>query len=169
MFPIELRLSNNKDRCEQIIRESAELLAVPERAILSVVVAEDNNEDYGASIEECRGFNGSSTHSSGGAGKTVPFRNKDGTIQSEIVYPSTTLTALFIYSKESPTYLLSRYAILHEFGHAIDFNARSVVFPSVLLENESTIAEYANYYGTIILSELAACFISGAYISKTAL
>ena len=166
MFPIDFRFPNYKIKAEQVIRDSAVELAVPDAAIVSVIVAGDSDQDYGASIRKCRGHVGSSTHSGGGAGKTVPFRNGDGVIQSEIVYPSSTLTNLFCYSHEAPTYLLSRYAIHHEFGHVIDFHSRSALFPSCLLGHERTVQDYAPYYGAILLSEFAACFISGATVSR---
>lgn len=165
LFPIDFRFSNYKEKSEQIIRESAEALSVPDDAISTVVVARDSDQGYAEAIKQCRGHVGGGTHSGGGAGKTVPFPDENGKIQSDVVYPSSTLTALFCYSHEAPTYVLSRYAIVHEFGHVLDYHARSVLFPPPLLGNERSIADYAPYYGAIILSEFAACFLAGRIVT----
>ena len=167
MFQIDFRFSSYKEQSETIIRDSAEALAVPDGAISSVVVASDSDQDYANAIRMCRGHSGSGTHSGGGAGKTVPFRNDAGAVQCDVVYPSSTLTALFCYSHEAPTYLLSRYAIHHEFGHVLDFSTRSALFPSPLYGHEKTIEDYAPYYGAILLSEFAASFIVGSVVTSS--
>lgn len=166
MFPIQFRLSNYKELSEKAIRDSAESLAVPNEAISSVVIASDSDQDYAASIRQCRGHAGGGTHSGGGAGKTVPYRHDDETVRSDVVYPASTLTALFCYSHDAPTYLLSRYAIHHEFGHVVDYHARSALSPPPIHGNERTVVDYAPYYGPILLSEFAACFLAGPVVTS---
>jgi len=165
MFPIKFRFPDYQVRSEEIIRESADALSVPEEAISSVIVASDSGQGYAEEIKQCRGHAGGNTHSIGGTGKTVPFLNEEGMVQSDVVYPSTTLTALFCYSHESPTYILSRYSVSHEFGHVLDYHARSALFPPPLFGNERSIEDYAPYYGAIILSEFAACFLTGRIVT----
>ena len=165
MFPIDFRFPNFKEQSQQIIRESAEALSVPDDAVSAVVVARDSDQGYTEAIKQCRGYVGGATHSSGGAGKTVPFSDENGKIQSDVVYPSSTMTALICYSHEDPTYVLSRYAVAHEFGHVLDYHARSELFTPPLIGNEQSIADFAPYYGAIILSEFAACFLAGRIVT----
>lgn len=165
MFPIDLRISSYKEKSEQIIRESAETLSVPDDAISNVVVANDFDKGYAEAIKQCRGYVGGYTHSDGSLGKTVPFSDETGKVRCDVVYPSSTLTALFCYSREASTYVLSRYAIAHEFGHVLDYHARSALFPPPLLGGEQSIADFSPYYTANILSEFAACFLAGRLVT----
>lgn len=161
MFPIEVRCNLDKTRVAGIIEQKADALGLSGNAVASVVVAADNESDYGACIKRSKGFTGGQTHSPGGVGKTLPFFDADQKVRSDLVFKRFIFEELVAGNPASDDHKLYDYIVSHELGHAADFSARRVFHPNPLTDFGGPINTLATYWGPLLLSEFAASLIAG--------
>lgn len=160
---IDIHFTGDIDRISSAIRDKADRLGVAEE-VASVVVAADNDVDYGNCIKRSKGFLGGGTHTVGGVGKTLPFRNDDGSVVCDLVFPRRVFDILLHDSKESEDYLLMDYVVAHELAHCCDYARRRTLHPMPLANYGAPIEQLASHWGPIVLSEFAASFGSAPLI-----
>lgn len=162
---IEVRCNIDKTKVTEIIEKRIATLGLSGHEVSSIIVAADDDADYGACIKRSKGFTGGKTHSQGGMGKTLPFLLADNSVSSDLVFPRPVFEELLTGSDTSETYLLLDYVVSHELGHAFDYAARRVLQPKPLSDFGAPISTLATYWGQLLLSEFAASFIAGRSIS----
>lgn len=165
MSSIEIRCSIDKIKATEIIEKRIANLGLSGNEVASVIVAADDDADYGACIKRSKGFTGGRTHSQGGVGKTLPFLLADNSVASDLVFPRPVFEELLTGSDTSETYMLLDYVVSHELGHAFDYAARRVLQPTPLSDFGGPINTLATYWVPLLLSEFAASFVAGRSIS----
>lgn len=165
MTLIEVRCNIDKTKATEIIETRIAALGLSGHEVSSIIVAADDDSDYGACIKQSKGFTGGKTHSQGGMGKTLPFLLADNSVSSDLVFPRTVFEELLTGSHTSESYLLLDYVVSHELGHAFDYAARRVLHRKPLSDFGVPINTLATYWGPLLLSEFAASFIAGRSLS----
>lgn len=150
--------------CTEVVKSTTQSLDIPKSASIKIIVAGDDDEDYGRTIRQAPGFPGGSTHSEGGVGKYVPHVTPSGQRISTVVFPRTTFTTIHsalavnqtIESWDSEV-IAYPYFVAHELGHAIDHCRRGSDHATLHESFGGTIEELTDYYGVLFADELAAC------------
>src|SRR4051812_28674377 len=168
---VEFKSGIDRERATTVVEGVAALLEIPESAIERVIIA----DRYGEAIAEVLGQPGAKTHTDTrdmqGVGKTVPRRNTDGKVTSEIVLPTAVVEEAL--GHDAPDFRgdpLSAercyYVIGHELGHAKDYAARGVVHPQAVDTGRPFRLEgHHRYCGRLLLEEYFACTHSGPLVS----
>lgn len=147
----------------RFVTAAAERASVNPEAVDRVVIC--SKERYGPIIASIsRGAGYSNNETAVGVGKTL-VRRVDGGVVSDIVLLMDLFGAFAavpdgdISPTDWPTDVQKIfYALCHEFGHARDYVLRGVIHDTAdPRSGQFFIAETAEYYGQIVLTEFAAC------------
>ena len=159
---IDIRADFDHDRVRSLISGRVTDLAIDPDSIATITIA-SSDADYGDVIRASKGFTGGRTHTTGSAGKTLPYRNSTGVVVSDLVLPPETVREILLGNSDyAPLY---DYVLSHELGHCSDYNARGVLQGSPLDDFSVGIEELAAYWAPLTLEEFAASVHAGRTVS----
>lgn len=155
----------------RFVTAAAELAAVSPEAVGRVIVCSE--ERYGPIIAEIgQGARYTSNETAVGVGKTLP-RRVDGSVVSDIVLRMDIFGAFAgvpdgaLSPADWPAEVQQIfYAICREFGHARDYALRGELHGDDPRSGPFFIAETAEYYGQIVLTEFAACRNTSSMLTR---
>lgn len=148
---------------KKVLEHAARELALDKSMIGRVIIA--SHDRFGSAVSSIKpGETFTDNETAVAAGKTIPRLNA-GKVVSDIILQSSLFEVLVDVLSDSPVsgdwrvdQQQALYVICHEFGHAQDHTLRADAFEvsdprSAAFKIEST----ADYYGSMVLTEYAAC------------